>query len=48
MAFRFLAEPRFPEGIDDNTLPGPFSQLNDDPLFTNRLTGQQIHELAAV
>jgi uncharacterized protein GlcG (DUF336 family) len=28
--FRFLALPRFPEGIDGNP-PGPFSQLNDDP-----------------
>lgn len=37
--FRFAAEPRFPEGIDDNTLPGPFSQLNDDPNNTNRFTG---------
>jgi uncharacterized protein GlcG (DUF336 family) len=28
--FRFLALPRYPEGIDGNP-PGPFSQLNDDP-----------------
>src|SRR5262249_47924141 len=28
--FRFLALPRFPEGIDGNP-PGPFSQLNSDP-----------------
>jgi uncharacterized protein GlcG (DUF336 family) len=27
--FRYLALPRFPEGIDGND-PGPFSQLNDD------------------
>ena len=32
--FRYLAEPRFPEGID-GTPPGPFSQLNDDPNGTN-------------
>jgi uncharacterized protein GlcG (DUF336 family) len=36
--FRFLAEPRFPEGIDP-AAPGPFSQLNDDPTNTNRFTG---------
>jgi uncharacterized protein GlcG (DUF336 family) len=40
--FRFLAEPRFPEGIDDNTFPGPFSQLLDDPINTNRFTGQLV------
>jgi len=28
--FRYLALPRFPEGIDGN-VPAPFSQLNDDP-----------------
>ena len=28
--FRYLALPRFPEGIDGGP-PGPFSQLNDDP-----------------
>jgi uncharacterized protein GlcG (DUF336 family) len=28
--FRYLALPRFPEGIDGNP-PGPWSQLNDDP-----------------
>jgi uncharacterized protein GlcG (DUF336 family) len=39
--FRYLGEPRFPEAIDDNTLPGPFSQLNDDPTNTNRFTGIQ-------
>ncbi len=40
--FRFLGEPRFPEGIDDGTFPGPFSQLLDDPLNTNRFTGQLV------
>ena len=39
--FRFLGEPRFPEGIDP-ALPGPFSQLNDDRLGTDRFTGRQI------
>ena len=37
--FRYLGEPRFPEGID-GAAPGPFSQLNDggaDPL-----TGRQV------
>lgn len=34
---RYLALPRFPEGID-NTPPGPFSQLNDGG--TNPLTAQ--------
>lgn len=29
--FRYLAEPRFPEGIDPNP-PGPFSILNEQPL----------------
>jgi uncharacterized protein GlcG (DUF336 family) len=38
-SFRFLGEPRFPEGID-GAAPGPFSQLNDDPLGTNRFTGR--------
>lgn len=37
--FRFLGEPRFPEGIDAAD-PGPFSQFNDDPLGTNRFTGR--------
>ncbi len=36
--FRYLGEPRFPEGIDAAP-PGPFSQLNDDPNGTNRFTG---------
>jgi uncharacterized protein GlcG (DUF336 family) len=36
--FRYLGLPRFPEGID-GTDPGPFSQLNDDPLGTSRTTG---------
>ncbi|MBP3957585.1 heme-binding protein [Gemmata sp. G18] len=36
--FRYLGEPRFPEGIDAAP-PGPFSQLNDDPTGTNRFTG---------
>jgi uncharacterized protein GlcG (DUF336 family) len=31
--FRFLAEPRFPEGIDINP-PGPFSILNEDKVRT--------------
>lgn len=38
--FRYLAQPRFPEGID-GAAPGPFSQLNDggaDP-FTGRQVG---------
>jgi uncharacterized protein GlcG (DUF336 family) len=38
--FRYVAEPRFPEGID-GAAPGPFSQLNDggaDP-FTGRQIG---------
>ncbi|MCI0704923.1 MAG: hypothetical protein L0241_28010, partial [Planctomycetia bacterium] len=39
--FRFLGEPRFPEGIDAAP-PGPFSQLHDDPLGTNRFTGRQV------
>lgn len=39
--FRFLAQPRFPQGID-LAPPGPFSQLNDDPLGTNRFTGRQV------
>ena len=38
--FRYLAEPRYPEGIDP-AAPGPFSQLNDDPFGTNRFTGIQ-------
>jgi uncharacterized protein GlcG (DUF336 family) len=37
--FRFAGHPRFPFGIDDGTLPGPLSQLNDDPVNTNRFTG---------
>ena len=39
--FRFLAEPRFPEAIDAAP-PGPFSQLNDDPVNTNRFTGRLV------
>jgi uncharacterized protein GlcG (DUF336 family) len=39
--FRFLAEPRFPEGIDP-AFPGAFSQLHDDPLGTNRFTGRLV------
>ena len=39
--FRYLGEPRFPEGIDPAP-PGPFSQLNDDPTGTNRFTGLQV------
>ena len=35
-SFRYLALPRFPEGIDGAT-PGPFSQLNDNP-FVDRNT----------
>ncbi len=38
--FRYLAQPRFPEGID-GTLPAAFSQLNDDPGI-DRLTGLQV------
>ncbi len=30
-SFRYLAEPRYPEGIDGNP-PGPFSILNDTPV----------------
>ncbi len=37
--FRYLGEPRFPEGIDIAP-PGPFSQLHDDPIGTNRFTGR--------
>lgn len=37
--FRYLGEPRFPEGIDVAP-PGPFSQFNDDPINTNRFTGR--------
>jgi len=37
--FRYVADPRFPEGID-GTPPGPFSQLNDGG--SNLLTGLQI------
>ncbi|MBM3980387.1 MAG: heme-binding protein [Planctomycetes bacterium] len=37
--FRFLGEPRFPLGIDIEP-PGPFSQLHDDPLGTNRFNGR--------
>jgi uncharacterized protein GlcG (DUF336 family) len=39
--FRYLGEPRFPEGIDAAP-PGPFSQLNDDPTGTNRFTGRLV------
>jgi len=35
--FRYLAEPRFPEGIDNNP-PAPFSILNEDTLATNSQT----------
>ncbi len=38
--FRFLGEPRFPNGIDP-TAPASFSQLNDDPNGTNRFSGLQ-------
>ncbi|HEY2785173.1 MAG TPA: heme-binding protein [Fimbriiglobus sp.] len=38
--FRYLSEPRFPEGID-GAPPGPFSQLNDDP-GTDPFTGLQV------
>jgi uncharacterized protein GlcG (DUF336 family) len=37
--FRFVADPRFPEGVD-GTPPGPFSQLNDGG--ANPLTGLQV------
>lgn len=37
--FRFLAEPRYPSGIDGTT-PPPFSILNDDNI--NRFTGENI------
>ena len=37
--FRYLGEPRFPEGID-GAPPGPFSQLNDDTNGTNRFNGR--------
>lgn len=33
-SFRYLAEPRYPEGIDGNP-PGPFSILNDAPVVNN-------------
>ncbi|HUR56049.1 MAG TPA: heme-binding protein, partial [Gemmataceae bacterium] len=38
--FRYVGEPRFPEGIDGAT-PGPFSQLNDGgaDFFTGRQVG---------
>ena len=39
--FRYLALPRFPEGIDGSP-PGQFSQLNDDPNGTSRATGLQV------
>ncbi|MDY3559133.1 heme-binding protein [Gemmata sp. JC673] len=39
--FRYLAEPRFPEAID-TAPPGPFSQLNDDPVNTNRFNGRLV------
>jgi uncharacterized protein GlcG (DUF336 family) len=32
--FRYLAEPRYPEGIDGNP-PGPFSIINEDSVRTN-------------
>jgi uncharacterized protein GlcG (DUF336 family) len=35
--FRYLGLPRFPEGIDHG-IPGPFSQLNDDPTGIDRTT----------
>ena len=38
--FRYLAQPRFPEGIDGEP-PAAFSQLNDDPGIDRR-TGLQI------
>jgi len=37
--FRYVADPRFPEGID-GTPPGPFSQLNDGG--ANPFTGLQV------
>ncbi|HSQ55984.1 MAG TPA: hypothetical protein VLM40_09565, partial [Gemmata sp.] len=41
--FRFVAEPRYPEGIDGSP-PGPFSQLNDGGAnpFTGRLVGSPL------
>lgn len=39
-SFRYLAEPRYPLGID-GTPPAPFSQLNDD-LGIDRFTGLQV------
>ncbi|MGL4420474.1 MAG: heme-binding protein [Gemmataceae bacterium] len=36
--FRYLALPRFPESFDLNSVPGPFSQLNDPG--TNPLTAR--------
>ncbi|QEL16956.1 heme-binding protein [Limnoglobus roseus] len=39
-SFRYLGEPRYPEGID-GAAPGAFSQLNDD-LGIDRFTGLQI------
>jgi len=39
--FRYLGEPRFPEGID-GAPPGPFSQLNDDPAGTDHITGRLV------
>jgi uncharacterized protein GlcG (DUF336 family) len=38
---RYVSLPHFPEGIDFAP-PGPFSQLNDDPLGTSRTTGLQV------
>ena len=38
--FRYVGQPRFPEGID-GAPPGPFSQLNDDPGI-DRNTGLQV------
>src|SRR5581483_7600680 len=40
--FRYLALPRFPEGIDGNP-PGPFSQLNDDPGIDRQTPLQVFH-----
>src|SRR5205807_5082929 len=39
--FRYLAEPRYPEGIDGMP-PGPFSQLLDDPFGINAGNGLQV------
>lgn len=45
--FRFASHPRFPFGIDDAGGPAPGSQLNDDPVNTNRFTGQLVGAPAA-